>query len=178
MPMTFNLKDFLDFASHRNPKAVAQAVIATAKQARRGMSGMGDASNLPDLSYLTDPSLSTVDVSLPSPGSVVYSANGVAGPSTADATTNTSGSLADTAISILNNLTAAAPQLLTAYTANKQLSACAQANATRAAQNLAPLDCSSFAPTAQVGLSPSTQSMLTLALLGGGALILFSMMRK
>jgi hypothetical protein len=189
--MRINLKHFLDYASHKNPQAVAQAVIATAKKhvgmMRRGgggyvARGMGDASSDTAAvnavqAYLTDPNLYSLDVAGSGAG---FLANGaaspLANPTVVNAATGQPAANAPWWQSLFTSLTTAAPNLLTAYTANQQLSACSQTNQSRLSAGLPPVDCSSFAPTANVGLSPATSSLFLL--LGGGALLLMFMGRK
>jgi hypothetical protein len=186
--MRFNLKHFLDYATHANPGAVARAVIQTAQNTglkrRAGMRGLGaDAGASADysglMSYLTDPNLYSLDVVTPASGGASFNSNGTATLSAPVVVNNATGQpSAGTPwyTSLLNSITAAAPNLLTAYTANQQLSACSQTNQARLSQGLAPVDCSSFAPTAQVGLTSGTSSLLLL--LGGGALLLMFMGRR
>lgn len=177
MPMQINLKDFLDYASHKNPGAVARAVMATAKKRiGRGLRGLGDTAPYDTLlSQLQDPNLYSLSVA--PTAQTGFLANGQTSPVGGNPiVVNSSGvpvSSSGTWTDIFNNLTAAVPNLLTAYTANKQLSACAQTNQARLSQGLPAIDCSAFAPTAQVGLTSSTTSLLFV--LGGGALLLLAL---
>lgn len=189
--MRINLKDFLDYASHKHPGAVAAAVIHNVKTAQKirakkgghGLRGFGDAStdsiDAPFTSYLYDVSTTSTDLNVPDQTSVVFAPTGQAAPSNIVAVNSTTGqNTSNPLVDIAKNLINSVPGLLTAYTANKQLSTCAQTNQARVSQGLPPIDCSSFAPQANVGLAPSTQKMFTYALLGGGALVLFALMRR
>jgi hypothetical protein len=176
--MRINLKSFLDYASHKNPQAVAQAVIATAKK-HVGKSRMGDAASdaASIQSYLTDPNLYSLDVAGSGTGFLSDgTATTLSNPAVVNNTTGQPAANAPWWQSLFTSLTTAAPNLLTAYTANQQLSACSQTNQSRLSAGLPPVDCSSFAPTANVGLSPATSSLFLL--LGGGALLLMFMGRK
>lgn len=173
----FNMGDFLNFAAKHYPKQTQIAVLKNAPMRRRGMSGLGQSSSgLPDLSYL-DTSAQNTTVTVP-PQSVMFNSSATAQPSAivSDNTGSTDTSATGIISSIFNSLTATVPNLLTAYTANKQLTACSQTNQARLSQGLPAIDCSSFAPTAQVGLTSSTSNLLLL--LGGGALLLIFLAGK
>jgi hypothetical protein len=173
-----NLKDVLDFAANKYPRQTKAALIHTMKR-RGNLRGMGDTSSgLPDLSYLSTDA-QAVDVITPAT-TLTFGTDGmVSTPAMLAPASGSSGSsITDSIMSVFNNLTAAVPNLLTAYTANKQLDACAKTNQARLSAGLPAIDCSAFAPTANVGVAPSTQKLLTYALIGGGGLILLSMMMR
>ena len=176
--MRINLKHFLDYASHKNPRVVAAAVIAAAKKHGGQMKrrGMGDASSGMQLdpaamSYvLSDPNVINLAVTGAAPG---FLPDGSSNPLANPVVTDSTGAPVNAAPwwqTLFTSITNAAPNLLTAYTANQQLTACSQTNQARLSQGLPPVDCSSFAPTANLGLSPATSSLFLL--LGGGALLL------
>ncbi|MHB8071867.1 MAG: hypothetical protein ACYDHF_07985 [Candidatus Cryosericum sp.] len=169
----FNAQDFLNFAAAKHPNIVKKIVMGTAPARSRGM---GDASTdtgaLPDLSYLNTTAADTT-ISIPVTP-VSFDASGTTStPVIASSNSGTPSADTGTISSIISSLTSAVPNLLTAYTANKQLTACTQTNQQRLSQGLPAVDCSSFAPTAQVGLTSSTSSLLFL--LGGGALLFLFM---
>jgi len=168
-----NLKNFLDYAAQRNPQAVMRALQKTAK--RRGLSGLGES----DGPYLFDMSTSfgTVDFGVP-PENVDIIAQPQGGTLLVD-NTDSGLSIGDAIVDIFRNLTSAAPELLTAYTANKQLDACSKTNVARLSAGLAPIDCSAFAPQVQVGVTQSTMKGAgTAVLIGGGLLLAWLLLRK
>ena len=172
--MQINLKSFLDYASHKNPQAVAQAVLATARK-HSSKKRMGDTTQYDNLlKQLTDPNLYSLDVTGSGPGFLSDgTASPLANPTVVNNQTGQPAASAPWWQTLFTSLTGSAPALLTAYTANQQLTACSQTNQARLSQGLPAVDCSSFAPTAQVGLTSSTSSLLLL--LGGGALLLMFM---
>lgn len=171
--MRVNLKKFLDYAARQNPQAVMRALQTTAK--RRGLSGMGES----DSPFLFDMSTSfgTVDFGTP-PENVDIVVKPQGGAALVD-NSNSGLSIGDAIVDVFRNLTNSAPELLTAYTANKQLDACSKTNVARLSAGLAPIDCSAFAPQVQVGVSrPTMQGIGTIALIGGGLLLVWLLTRK
>lgn len=182
----YNLKDVMDFAAAHYPMQTKQAVLKTFAK-MRGKKRLGDATDsitITDWQAVADAASNTDVFSTPSPtGSVVFNTSGqVASPPAvlvpSPGTSAPPASISDTIAAFVNNITSSVPDLLTAYTANKQLDACSKTNQARLSAGLSPVDCSSFAPTANVGFAPGTQKMLTYALLGGGALVLFAIMSR
>lgn len=169
----FNLKHFLDYASQVNPNAVKNALQKTAR--KREMSGLGDfISDLPVL----DTSFSTLDWATPSEITVTATPS-FNGSTQVSVSSDVAGkSIGDSIMDFFNNLTKSAPELLTAYTAIKQLDACTKTNQARLSQGLPPIDCAAFSPQVQVGIAPNTQGIVNLALIGGGLLLVWLIMRK
>ena len=87
-------------------------------------------------------------------------------------------SIASSISSFFDKLVSSAPQVLTAYTAHQQLNACAETNKARLSQGLAPVDCSSFAPQVQVGVSQPVQNLATFAMIGLGVLGLMFILKR
>ncbi len=169
----FSAKDFLLFSAKNFPAQTRKAFMS---QRKRG--------NLQGADDLISTSWATLDWNQPADIEIIsekpaFNSSGVYSPPVSVVVPeNTDKSFSDTITDIIKNLTDSAPQILTAYTANKQLDACTKTNQARLSQGLPPVDCAAFAPQVQVGIAPSSQGIVTVALIGAAALGLAFLLRK
>lgn len=175
----YDFADFYRFAASRFPAQVQQAWSRTVSRP-----GLGTFTY--DSPYFIDLSTSFSTVGGTSAGGSEilvsdtsgFNAGGTVAPK-ATVVSSESPSIARSISSFFDKLVSSAPQVLTAYTAHQQLNACAETNKARLSQGLAPVDCSSFAPQVQVGVSQPVQNLATFAMIGLGVLgLLFILKRR
>lgn len=175
----YDFSDFYRFASARFPRQVESAWKQT-------IAGSGLGAFTYDSPYFIDLSTSFSTVGGTSAGgsevlisdtSGGFNSGGTTSP-TATVVSAESPSIAQSISSFFDKLVSSAPQVLTAYTAHQQLNACAETNKARLSQGLSPVDCSSFAPQVQVGVSQPVQNLATFAMIGLGVLGLMFILKR
>lgn len=147
-----------------------------------GLSGLGGLTQLGtdtngNALYIADASTDTsglYEVGSLADGTAIFSDSPNASAAGVTGGVPTTGQAAQTNTSLwsgfANMLTAGAQ----AYTTKQIL----DTNITRAKAGLPPISSASVAPTVNVGMAPATQQLVTFGLLGLGAVVLFSMMRR
>lgn len=84
----------------------------------------------------------------------------------------------DTSAPWYQDLIGLTTQALTAYTQFRSQDQIMQLNVERARAGLPPIDPTAYGPAVGVGLDARTRELLQYALIGGGALLLFALMKK